>query len=327
MTETVEAPITQPKTKKPQTSQPQISSSQLTSTSTGTIISTKVGVTSLSYIGVHGKDLDAWDSFLTGVLGVSTEKNDKGIEARFDEQETRLRVIQGDTNDIQYAGFDVNDEASLLLVKARLDEMGYTSELMEQAQAQEYGALGLLKTHDPDGLEIHIIYGANLLPNKPFVSPAGVSGFVTGDQGFGHIVLCVQSMSTARKFYEQGLGFEVSDFIAMPMGPMSIDLTFLHCNSRHHSLALAAVPAPTRLLHFMVQTESIDDVGLGLERATAAECKITSSLGRHTNDQMLSFYVRSPSGFDIEFGYGARTVGQDWTVKHYKSGSIWGHKR
>jgi len=286
-----------------------------------------ITVTSLSYIGVHGKDLDAWQSFLTGVLGVSAQKDDTGIQARFDEQETRLRVIEGDTNDIQYAGFDVADEASLLAVKARLDELGYATELMEPAQAKEFGALGLLKTHDPDGLEIHIIYGANLLPDKPFVSPAGVSGFVTGDQGFGHIVLCVKSMTTARKFYEQGLGFQVSDFIDLPMGPMTIDLTFLHCNPRHHTLALAAVPAPMRLLHFMLQAESIDDVGLSLERATAAECKITSSLGRHTNDQMLSFYVRSPSGFDIEFGFGARTVGEDWTVKHYKSGSVWGHKR
>ncbi|PCJ11654.1 MAG: 2,3-dihydroxybiphenyl 1,2-dioxygenase [Gammaproteobacteria bacterium] len=264
---------------------------------------------------------------MTGVLGVSAQKDDTGIQARFDEQETRLRVIEGDTNDIQYAGFDVADEASLLAVKARLDELGYATELMEPAQAKEFGALGLLKTHDPDGLEIHIIYGANLLPDKPFVSPAGVSGFVTGDQGFGHIVLCVKSMTTARKFYEQGLGFQVSDFIDLPMGPMTIDLTFLHCNPRHHTLALAAVPAPMRLLHFMLQAESIDDVGLSLERATAAECKITSSLGRHTNDQMLSFYVRSPSGFDIEFGFGARTVGEDWTVKHYKSGSVWGHKR
>ena len=287
----------------------------------------EVGVTSLSYIGVQGSDLEAWQSFLTGVLGVSAEKNDKGLQVRFDEQETRLQVLPGDSNDIQFAGFEVDDEASLLAVKARLDEMGYSTELVDKAQAKEYGALGLLKTSDPDGLDIHIIYGVNLLPNKPFVSPAGVSGFVTGDQGFGHIVLTVTSMEAARKFYEQGLGFQVSDFVSIPMGKMSLDLTFMHCNSRHHTLALAPVPLPTRLLHFMVQVESIDDVGLGLERATAAECKITSSLGRHTNDEMFSFYVRSPSGFDIEFGYGARTVGPDWTVKQYQSGSIWGHKR
>ncbi|MBV1882089.1 MAG: VOC family protein [Pseudomonadales bacterium] len=296
-------------------------------TSTSNITNTAATVSNLSYLGVHGKDLDAWQSFLTGVLGVSSKQSDTDLQVRFDEQETRLRVIKGDTNDIQYAGYEVDNEENLLAVKARLDEMGYTTELVDKAQAKEYGVIGLVKTHDPDGLEIHLVYGADIRPDKPFVSPTGVSGFVTGDQGFGHIVLTVKSMDAARQFYEQGLGFKVSDFIAMPMGKHSMELVFLHCNSRHHTLALAPIPMPTRLLHFMMQVENVDDVGLGLERANAAECKITSSLGRHTNDEMFSFYVRSPSGFDVEFGCGARTVDSDWTVKHYKSGSIWGHKR
>ncbi|MBV1879831.1 MAG: VOC family protein [Pseudomonadales bacterium] len=288
---------------------------------------TKVGVTSLTYLGVAGSDLDAWDNFLTNVLGASCEKTETGLRARTDEQETRLWVEQGDSNDIQFAGFEVDDEACLLTVKARLDEMGYETELADRSQAKKYGALGLLKTKDPDGLEIHIVFGINLRPDLPFVSPAGVSGFVTGDQGFGHIVLTTASMDDARRFYQQGLGFEVSDFVSLPMGEQTLDLTFMHCNGRHHTLALAPVPIPNRLLHFMLQVDSMDDVGLGLERATAAECTITSSLGRHTNDHMVSFYVRSPSGFDVEYGYGAREIGPDWTVKQYQAASIWGHKK
>ena len=38
---------------------------------------------------------------------------------------------------------------------------------------------------------------------------------------------------------------------------------------------------------------------------------MTVSLGRHTNDEMISFYLRTPSGFDIEYGFGGKTVDAD----------------
>jgi hypothetical protein len=32
---------------------------------------------------------------------------------------------------------------------------------------------------------------------------------------------------------------------------------------------------------------------------------IAQTLGRHTNDRIVSFYARTPSGFEVEFGFGA----------------------
>jgi hypothetical protein len=54
---------------------------------------------------------------------------------------------------------------------------------------------------------------------------------------------------------------------------------------------------------------------------------ISASLGRHTNDHMVSFYMRSPSGFEIEYGFGARTIDDaTWKVQQHYSGSMWGHR-
>jgi hypothetical protein len=78
----------------------------------------------------------------------------------------------------------------------------------------------------------------------------------------------------------------------------------------------------------MLQTIDMDDVGRALDRAAAAGLTITSSLGRHTNDRMTSFYVRTPSGFDVEYGWGGLEVDDDhWTVTSYDATSLWGHKR
>jgi 3,4-dihydroxy-9,10-secoandrosta-1,3,5(10)-triene-9,17-dione 4,5-dioxygenase len=54
---------------------------------------------------------------------------------------------------------------------------------------------------------------------------------------------------------------------------------------------------------------------------------ISATLGRHANDKMISFYVRSPSGFDIEYGCEGWQV--DWsnfTPTTSLIDSIWGHK-
>ena len=51
------------------------------------------------------------------------------------------------------------------------------------------------------------------------------------------------------------------------------------------------------------------------------------TLGSHTNDRMTSFYVRTPSGFEIEYGTGGRSVDDaTWVVGSYDAQSVWGHK-
>ena len=54
---------------------------------------------------------------------------------------------------------------------------------------------------------------------------------------------------------------------------------------------------------------------------------ISADLGRHTNDLMTSFYAVTPSGFQIEYGFGGRTIDDaTWTVQTYDTASIWGHR-
>ncbi|MCP4904497.1 MAG: hypothetical protein GY910_05915 [bacterium] len=63
-----------------------------------------------------------------------------------------------------------------------------------------------------------------------------------------------------------------------------------------------------------------------LDRATRDDIPITSTLGRHKNDQMLSFYMQSPGGFDVEIGTGGLRVGTDWVAHEFCEGDVWGHQ-
>ena len=78
----------------------------------------------------------------------------------------------------------------------------------------------------------------------------------------------------------------------------------------------------------MLQLQSFDDVGQAIYRAQENEVEIAATLGRHTNDHMVSFYMKTPSGFDIEYGWGARVVDDaTWHVQRHEAPSIWGHQR
>jgi extradiol dioxygenase len=76
----------------------------------------------------------------------------------------------------------------------------------------------------------------------------------------------------------------------------------------------------------MLETNEFDDVGLTYDLAQARRLPM-GTLGRHTNDKMISFYVTSPSGFNVEYGWGGRLITDEstWNIRHYEATSIWGH--
>jgi hypothetical protein len=88
----------------------------------------------------------------------------------------------------------------------------------------------------------------------------------------------------------------------------------------------AGAPRPKRLSHFMLEVNSLDDVGLTFDLAEKRGMPM-GGLGRHTNDQMISFYVTSPSGFNVEYGWGGLLIEDEaaWSIRHYEAVSVWGH--
>jgi len=158
-----------------------------------------------------------------------------------------------------------------------------------------------------------------------------ISGFVTGDLGAGHLVAVVDDQEASLRFYRDLLGLRISDYILREMGGRATRTAFLHANGRHHSIAFSNTGRPAgakRLNHFMLQVKSLNDVGETYDLVHARGIPLRTTLGRHTNDHMVSFYMISPSGFGVEYGWGAREVDDTtWQVQTHRSGNIWGHQQ
>lgn len=285
-------------------------------------------IKALGYIGLSVRDLDEWTRFAEDELGLmASTRTESSVELRVDDYAWRIQLKKGDEDDIIFAGWEVADRQALDALSARLIEQGATVSVGDEAICAERKVARLIRFQDPEGLQLEAFYGPLQLTHQPFISPQGVR-FKTGNQGLGHIVLACQDKGVQAAFYESLLGLKLSDHInteIVPGRPLSI--SFYRCNGRHHSLALAPVPIPKKLVHFMLETTSIDEVGRAMYRVLDKKRHLSFTLGRHSNDEMLSFYIMTPSGFDLEYGWGGLTVDDDsWHVKTHNVNSAWGHK-
>jgi len=240
--------------------------------------------------------------------------------------------VSGARERLVASGWEVADAGELAAVGHALADAGVAVKAAtpEELAARRVGEM--LRFDDPAGNAIEVFCGA-ALEHRPAVSPYG-NQFVTGDMGLGHVVLPVAGAADAAlAFYTGVLGFRQRDSMRMPAefvggapGDPPAWFRFLGCCPRHHSLALAPMPAEAGIVHLMIEVAALDDVGRALDRCARRGAPLSASLGRHANDLMVSFYVRTPGGFDIEYGTdGLRVDDATWVSRESTAVSLWGH--
>lgn len=289
---------------------------------------TRMEIEALGYVGLEVSDPSAWIDFASGMLGLEASPRDDGsIDLRLDDYATRLRLSEGPLDDLAYAGWEVRDVRALEQLTGRLEAAGVAVERSGADLARDRRVAELIRFRDPEGSMMEAFYGPMQRTERPMVSPLGVR-FKTGRQGLGHIVLTCSDKAAMMDFYVGLLGFRISDHINTEVVPgKPLALTFLRCNGRHHSLAIAPVPLPKKIAHLMFEVQDIDDVGRAMYRCMDAGVHLSMTLGRHSNDQMLSFYPLTPSGFDVEYGWGGLEVDDEtWHVLTHEANSAWGHR-
>jgi 3,4-dihydroxy-9,10-secoandrosta-1,3,5(10)-triene-9,17-dione 4,5-dioxygenase len=283
-----------------------------------------VDLLGISYMGLDVPDVETWRDYATGVIGLmpAPDGADGSVRLRADERQWRLALhgTEGQPG-LRYAGFDLGSAAAFDAAVEHLQKAGAEP---SQGSAEEIDARlvrDLVWLTDPSGVRVELCWGPTSIGG--FVSPVGVPRFVTGALGFGHYVLLTPDLDASLAFYQDLLGFRLTDYVVI--GP-EMSVQFLRCTPRHHSVALTAVGPVSALHHIAIEVGDIDQVGYALARATAAGHAITATLGRHKNDRMLSFYMRSPAGFEVEIGCDGRLVDDaTWVAGHVTGGDEWGH--
>jgi 3,4-dihydroxy-9,10-secoandrosta-1,3,5(10)-triene-9,17-dione 4,5-dioxygenase len=289
-------------------------------------------VRSLGYIRVGAEDVEAWRRFAGEFLGLMEVKGDNpaALYYRMDAHPARLVVSPTAQDAVEAIGLQVHGREELAELVNAVEETGTKVAWLDAAECRERRITEGVRFDDPGGNPLELFWGVALSHTE--VQTPLVSGFVTGDQGMGHVVVTVEDGPAAYDFYTRVLGFRPRNTLRMPAAPAADGtpqfetLWFLGCNPRHHTVGILPMAGPGRLIHFMVEASSLDDVGRAWDRCERLNVPVMQTLGRHTNDQMVSFYVISPGGFAVEFGYDGLKVTEDEPVYEITEGAFWGHK-
>ncbi len=284
-------------------------------------------VSQLGYLVFEVSDLGAWESFVVEILGFDVaSRSDDELSFRFDNHSQRVIVRQGPADDLAVVGWQIESAGAFEAVARRLTEAGVEVEPGTDDQISTRRVERLIRFQDPAGNRLELAHGPRMA-STPFQSSLVSGGFVADDLGLGHLVVTSNDNDEHQQFYCELLGFKLSDRIVADLGGFEVDLVFLHANPRHHSLAFGGRQRK-RIHHWSVQVASFDDLGKLYDRMLKADVRIASTMGRHPNDKMVSFYAKTPSGFQLEVGWGGLTIDDEtWVPRTHDNVSEWGHNR
>ena len=123
-----------------------------------------------------------------------------------------------------------------------------------------------------------------------------------------HVVLNSPEPEKMRAWYEQHLGFRLSDTLKHPhMGDL---FYFLRCNAQHHSIAISRGPHAS-LQHASFELRGIDEYMRGSGRLLRSGFKKIWGPGRHKAGDNTFTYFHDPNGNTMEYTTELDSVDED----------------
>ncbi|RZT09292.1 catechol 2,3-dioxygenase [Duganella sp. CF402] len=184
--------------------------------------------------------------------------------------------------DVRRVDFVVAAHANLALIAAGVRAHGghVLNDVHDNAEPDGGSALDV---QDPQGRHLRFVH-----------APAAhvESGGADAPVRITHVVFNSADVPLAQAFYEQALGFSLSDRTRI--------MAFMRCGSDHHSIALADADSNT-LNHIAFVMPDLDAVMRGAGRMSDAGYPIEWGVGRHGPGNNVFSYFVGPDDFVIEY--------------------------
>ncbi|WP_431682572.1 VOC family protein [Kitasatospora sp. KL5] len=288
------------------------------------------GAVHLGHVVIETERFADWRRFGTDAIGMHRDELDTGLmRFRLDEQECRFLLQRGPAEDVVATGWHVDDHAAFEQIEARVRARGVPVVEGTAEQAALRGVERLLRFPGPKGITQELCT-TPLTSREPLRMLA--SGWVTGDSGMGHVAITSARPTLMHGYFHTVFDARLTDYIDETISGVKLKIRFLRVNERHHSIAIAAVrglpidPVRTRVQHLNIQAARLDDLARSYQRVHELGFEMALSVGQHTNDKELSYYARTPSGFEWEVGWNPIVIDETtWEPSTHRGISTWGH--
>lgn len=289
------------------------------------------GKLKIGYLVAESNKFDEWVDFAQKCLGLClAERTEQALSFRLDDYHKRFIITKGPQEDVTHLGIQLADDQVLKEVLNRFDRRGIEYQQGSPWEAKFRGIKAFWSVRGPKDIQLELFVN-ELRTDDPLETK--VSGFYTDASGMGHVAITSRKPEKMIRFWQEFFDARLSDTIEQKINGVILDVSFLRLNERHHSVAVARTrglhidPIRTRIQHVNFQVLDLEDVTASYQRCKDYGFNVVWDVGLHTNDREVSFYVASPSDFEVELGWNPIKIDENnWKPVKHTSISVWGHR-
>jgi len=228
-------------------------------------------------------DIEAQVDYYQSIIGLGVVERHAGRVFLASESEQLTLVLeQGTVSGNAAMAFEISPKAELRDVAKQLQGLGIESEIRSDELP---GIAEILAFTDPDGRRIE------LFAQWKFTAPAEqVRGIVVNK--LGHIACYAPDPDRTAKFFEDILGFRVSDRIEE-------NFVFMRCGFEHHSINFAR-GADGRLHHIAFELRDAAHMHQACDLLGRRKIALLWGPVRHGPGHNVATYHRNPDGYLVE---------------------------
>jgi catechol 2,3-dioxygenase-like lactoylglutathione lyase family enzyme len=261
-------------------------------------------VTHLRHVDLAVPDLPKQVEFYENVWGLTRVADDSGLvflaaEGSPEQYAVRLRAAAEKRLDL--VAFGATSAADVDSLAARLASAGVTV-INEPGKLETPGGGYGFRFFDCDGRTIEVSSDVETRAHRKIEEREAIPVRLS------HVVVNSEDPGRTRLFYEEHLGFRLSDSIASRhFGDFML---FLRCNPVHHSFAVARGPHVS-LHHASFEMRGLDEYMRGTGRVLRAGGRKLWGPGRHLAGDNTFTYFLDPHGNTVEYTTELEIVDED----------------
>jgi catechol 2,3-dioxygenase-like lactoylglutathione lyase family enzyme len=245
-------------------------------------------VNKLRYVAVAVPDFASEHDFITATWGLKEVGKDGDVAyfaAESSSQPYVYRLRKADEKRLDLISLGVENRVAVDQLAKRLASAGVKL-IGEPQKLDEPGGGYGFRFFDPDGRTVELSSDFSERETRELKHGESIPASLS------HVVMHTSDVKKTVAFYEQQLGFRVSDWL----GDF---FCFIRCNEWHHSLAF--LPGPPALNHTAFAMKDLNEMMRGVGRLMKSKATLSWGPGRHTAGDNVFAYFVVPSGNVLEY--------------------------
>jgi catechol 2,3-dioxygenase-like lactoylglutathione lyase family enzyme len=266
-------------------------------------------ITHVRHVDLAVPDYDTQRDFYTNHWGLAPVVEEPGLTflaAEGSPEQYVVRLRKAAEKRMELWAFGAKDAAAVDTLAQRLAQGGVQL-VSEPAKLDTPGGGYGFRFFDVEGRTVEISADVGVRQHRKIEEKESIPVRLS------HIVINSPNPERTVAFYEQHLGFALSDTLTSPR--MGAVMWFLRCSSSHHSIAIARCPHVS-LHHASFELRGLDEYMRGTGRLLRAGVEKIWGPGRHMAGNNTFSYFLDPLGNTVEYTTELEQIDEDTWHPH-----------